>query len=48
MNIEYDIFKDREMLERFQNIVKLPKKEKEPLLKILDNLIKAAKISSIK
>ncbi len=45
--IEYDIFKDKKMLERFQNIMKLPEKEKEPLLKILDNLIKAAKINSI-
>ena len=42
-----DLFKDPKMLQRFQDIVNLPNKEKESLLLTVDHFIKAAKINLI-
>ena len=42
-----DLFKDPKMLQRFQDIVNLPNKEKESLLLTVDYFIKAAKINLI-
>lgn len=39
------LFKDKKMLERFQEIVDLPEKEKDCLLMTIDHFIKAAKIN---
>lgn len=46
-NDKADLFKDPKMLERFQDIVNLPVKEKECLLMTVDHFIKAAKINLI-
>ncbi len=46
-NIQYDIFKEEQMLKRFLNIMNLPEKERNNLLSTLDNLIKAAKINTL-
>lgn len=40
-----DLFKDKKMLQRLQDIAKLPEKEKSSILLTLDHFIKAAKIS---
>ena len=46
-NNQVDLFKDPKMLERFQDILNLPVKEKESLLMTVDHFIKAAKINLI-
>ncbi len=40
-----DLFKDKKMLQRLQDIIKLPEKERRSNLLTLDHFIKAAKIS---
>jgi len=40
-----DLFKDKKMLQRLQDIIKLPEKERSSILLTLDHFIKAAKIS---
>jgi transcriptional regulator with XRE-family HTH domain len=42
-----DLFKDPAMLQRLQDILNLPSKEKECLLMTVDHFIKAAKINLI-
>jgi hypothetical protein len=42
-----NLFKDPKMLQRFQDILKLPEKERECLLITMDHFIKAAKINLI-
>ena len=42
-----DLFRDPKMLQRFQDIVDLPPKEKDCILTTVDHFIKAAKISMI-
>ena len=42
-----DLFKDSTMLQRFQDILNLPDKQKECLLMTVDHFIKAAKINLI-
>lgn len=42
---ESDLFKDKKMLQRFEDITKLPDREKESLLTTVDHFIKASKIS---
>ena len=44
---EADLFKDKKMLQRLQDIMKLPEKERESLLTTVDHFIKASKISMI-
>ena len=44
---EADLFKDKKMLQRLQDIAKLPQKEKDSLLITIDHFIKAAKINLI-
>jgi vacuolar-type H+-ATPase subunit F/Vma7 len=40
-----NLFKDKKMLQRLQDILKLPEKEQSSILLILDHFIKSAKIS---
>ena len=40
-----NLFRDPKMLERFQDIISLPDKQKESLLLNIDHFIKASKIS---
>jgi len=40
-----DLFKDKKMLQRLQDILKLPEKKQSSILLTLDHFIKAAKIS---
>lgn len=40
-----DLFKDKKMLQRLQDILKLPEKEQSSILLTLDHFIKSAKIS---
>ncbi len=42
-----DLFKDKKMLQRLQDIAKLPEKERSSILLTLDHFIKAAKINMI-
>jgi len=42
---ESDLFKDKKMLQRLQDIMKLPEKERSSILLTLDHFIKASKIS---
>ncbi len=42
-----DLFKDKKMLQRLQDITKLPEKERDSILLTLDHFIKASKINSI-
>ena len=42
-----DLFKDKKMLERLQDIMKLPEKEKSSILLALDHFIKVSKINLI-
>lgn len=46
-NEQSDLFKDKKMLQRLQDIAKLPQKERECLLLTVDHFIKAAKINMI-
>lgn len=46
-NEELDLFKDKKMLQRLQDIAKLPEKERNSILMTLDHFIKAAKINMI-
>jgi transcriptional regulator with XRE-family HTH domain len=40
-----DLFKDKKMLQRLQDIAKLPEKERNSILLTVDHFIKASKIS---
>jgi len=40
-----NLFKDKKMLQRLQDILKLPEKEQSSILLTLDHFIKSAKIS---
>lgn len=40
-----DLFKDKKMLQRLQDITKLPERERSSILLTIDNFIKATKIS---
>lgn len=42
-----DLFKDKKMLQRLQDIMKLPEQERESILMTLDHFIKASKINLI-
>jgi len=42
-----DLFKDKKMLQRLQDIAKLPEKERSSILLTLDHFIKASKINLI-
>lgn len=42
-----DLFKDKKMLQRLQDIAKLPERERSSILLTIDNFIKAAKINMI-
>lgn len=42
-----DLFKDKKMLQRLQDIANLPEKERNSILMTLDHFIKAAKINLI-
>lgn len=44
---EKDLFKDKKMLQRLQDIAKLPERERSSILLTIDNFIKAAKINMI-
>ena len=44
-NEQADLFKDKKMLQRLQDILKLPEKEQSSILLTLDHFIKAAKIN---
>ncbi len=44
---ESDLFKDKKMLQRLQDITKLPEREKDSLLITIDHFIKASKINMI-
>lgn len=44
---ESDLFKDKKMLQRLQDIAKLPEKERNSILLTLDHFIKASKINLI-
>ena len=46
-NDQADLFKDKRMLQRLQDIANLPEKEKECLLTTVDHFIRASKISMI-
>ncbi len=46
-NDKVDLFKDPKMLQRFQDIVNLPSKEKESLLMTVDHFIKATKLNML-
>lgn len=40
-----DLFKDKKMLQRLEDIMKLPEKERNSILLTLDHFIKASKVS---
>ena len=43
---EYDdLFRDPKMLQRFQDIISLPEKQKQCIITTMDNFIRSAKIS---
>jgi len=42
-----ELFKDKKMLQRLQDIMKLPEKERSSILLTLDHFIKASKIGSV-
>jgi transcriptional regulator with XRE-family HTH domain len=42
-----DLFKDKKMLQRLQDIASLPEKEKDCLITTIDHFIKAAKINML-
>jgi transcriptional regulator with XRE-family HTH domain len=44
-NEESDLFKDKKMLQRLQDIAKLPEQERKSILLTLDHFIKASKIN---
>ncbi|UII27624.1 helix-turn-helix domain-containing protein [Fulvivirga maritima] len=44
-NEQADLFKDKKMLQRLQDILNLPEKEKSSLILTIDHFIKAAKIN---
>lgn len=44
---ESDFFKDKKILQRLQDIMKLPEKERSSILLTLDHFIKASKINLI-
>jgi transcriptional regulator with XRE-family HTH domain len=44
---ESDLFKDKKMLQRLQDIAKLPEREKDSLLVTIDHFIKASKFNLI-
>lgn len=46
-NEQSDLFKDKKMLQRLQDIAKLPERERSSILLTIDNFIKAAKINLI-
>ena len=46
-NEQTDIFKDKKMLQRLQDIAKMPEKEKSSILLTIDNFIKAVKFKNI-
>lgn len=42
-----ELFKDKKMLQRFQDIMKLPEQERSSILLTLDHFIKASKVNLI-
>jgi hypothetical protein len=44
---EQDLFKDKKMLQRLQDIASMPEKEKNSILLTIDNFIKAVKFNNI-
>lgn len=46
-NEQANLFKDKKMLQRFQDIAKLPEKERNSILMTLDHFIKASKLNFI-
>ncbi len=46
-NEDSELFKDKKMLQRLQDIMKLPGKERNSILLTLDHFIKASKINLI-
>ncbi len=46
-NEQANLFKDRKMLKRLQDIMGLPEKERDCLMMTIDHFIKAAKINMI-
>lgn len=44
---EANLFKDKKMLQRLQDIARLPEKERSSILLTLDHFIKASKINMI-
>ena len=44
---ESDLFKDKKMLQRLQDIAKLPERERKSILLTLDHFIKASKVNLI-
>lgn len=44
-NEQANLFRDKKMLQRFQDIANLPEKEKDSLITTIDHFIKAAKIN---
>ena len=46
-NEDSELFKDKKMLQRLQDIMKLPEKERSSILLTLDHFIKASKINLI-
>lgn len=46
-NEQADLFKDKKMLQRLQDIAKLPEKERNSILLTLDHFIKASKLNLI-
>lgn len=46
-NEQSDLFKDKKMLQRLQDIAGLPERERSSILLTIDNFIKAAKINLI-
>jgi hypothetical protein len=46
-NEDSELFKDKKMLQRLQDIMKLPEQERSSILLTLDHFIKASKINLI-
>ena len=46
-NEDSELFKDKKMLQRLQDVMKLPEKERSSILLTLDHFIKASKINLI-
>jgi len=46
-NEQTDLFKDKKMLQRLQDISNMPEKEKSSILLTIDNFIKAVKFKNI-